>query len=42
MKDELGEDVMTFRLKTYSYLMDDGQNDQKIKRNKEMYNKMKT
>ena len=29
MKDELGEDVMMFRLKTYSYLMDDGQNDKK-------------
>ena len=43
MKDELGGKIMTefvgLRLKTYSYLMDDGNSDKKTKGTLEMCNK---
>ena len=46
MKDELREKIMTefvaLRPKGCSYLMNDGNNDKKNKRNKKMYNKTKT
>ena len=46
MKDELGGETMigfpALRTKTYSYLIDDGRNDRKSKRNKEVCYKTKT
>ena len=46
MKDELGGKIMTafpgFRVKTNSYLMDDGNSDKKSQRNKKMCNKTNT
>ena len=46
MKDELREKIMTefvaLRPKACSYLINDGNNDKKSKRNKKIYNKTKT
>ena len=43
MKDELGGKILTefvaFRPKTYSYLMDDGENKKKAKGTKNVYKK---
>ena len=46
IEDELGGQIMTefvaLRPKTYSYLMEDGSDANKSKRNKEMYNEKNT